>query len=63
MQLEEPVEIQCPFCGETFTSFADPSVPEQSYIEDCQVCCRPIEFNCRVDPESGEVYVSVERST
>ena len=60
--MEEPVNIQCPFCGETFVAFVDPSVPEQTYIEDCQVCCRPIEFSCRVDSEDGSVSVRVARS-
>ena len=26
------------------TVLLDPSVAEQEYIEDCQVCCNPIEF-------------------
>jgi hypothetical protein len=60
--MEEPVNIQCPFCGEVFTSFVDPSVPDQSYIEDCQVCCRPIEFYCRVNPRNGRISVRAERS-
>ena len=34
--------IYCPYCGEGLTVFADPSEVEQEYIEDCQVCCRPI---------------------
>lgn len=42
----EPVfyqQVQCPYCGETIELQADSSVGEQSYIEDCSVCCRPIE--------------------
>jgi len=34
--------IQCPYCGENIDILLDPSVPQQEYIEDCQVCCRPI---------------------
>lgn len=34
--------IYCPYCGEGLTVFADTSEVEQEYIEDCQVCCRPI---------------------
>lgn len=29
--------------------FIDVSVGDQEYIEDCQVCCRPIEFDVRVE--------------
>ena len=35
-------EIMCPYCGEFIEVFIDPSVSRQRYIEDCQVCCRPI---------------------
>jgi len=34
--------IGCPYCGENITIIVDESVPEQTYIEDCEVCCRPI---------------------
>lgn len=40
-QLSEQV-VGCPYCGEPITLLIDPSVPSQSYIEDCEVCCRPI---------------------
>ena len=36
----------------------DCSVSQQDYIEDCQVCCRPIDFNVTVDQE-GEPHVAV----
>ena len=41
-QLQE-TDIACPYCGETITILIDESVGAQQYIEDCQVCCRPIE--------------------
>ena len=37
-------EVTCPFCGESFSIVVDCSVDEQTYIEDCFVCCRPITF-------------------
>ncbi|MBI3544220.1 MAG: CPXCG motif-containing cysteine-rich protein [Deltaproteobacteria bacterium] len=46
-------EVQCPFCGEPFTIVVDTSVDDQSYVEDCYVCCRPINFH--VVCEDGEV--------
>lgn len=43
--------IGCPSCGETITILVDDSLPEQQYIEDCQVCCRPIVLTVTVDPD------------
>jgi len=40
--------IQCPYCGEGIGVLIDDSVSKQSYVEDCQVCCRPINFNVAV---------------
>ncbi len=39
-----PFDITCPYCWETINITVDGSVPEQQYIEDCQVCCNPIEL-------------------
>lgn len=36
------VSIQCPYCGEMIELAIDGSVEEQEYIEDCEVCCKPI---------------------
>lgn len=47
----EPRKIQCPYCGETIDILIDCSIQEQSYIEDCQVCCRPINFEVSIDYE------------
>jgi len=35
-------DISCPYCGESISILIDCSVEQQEYIEDCQVCCRPI---------------------
>ena len=34
----------CPYCWEKISMILDLSVEEQSYIEDCEVCCRPIQI-------------------
>lgn len=37
--------ITCPYCWESFSIFIEPSSEVgESYIEDCYVCCRPIEI-------------------
>jgi hypothetical protein len=41
--------VSCPYCGERLEVLIDPSVAHQNYIEDCQVCCRPIIFDVTVD--------------
>jgi hypothetical protein len=33
-------DVTCPHCWETITLTLDLSEPEQSYVEDCPVCCR-----------------------
>ena len=55
-----PMTITCPYCGEKIRIEIDRSVEQQSYIEDCQVCCRPIEFSVFVN-ESGNPKVQVSR--
>jgi hypothetical protein len=51
-------EVQCPYCGETIEILVDDSAGEQRYIEDCQVCCRPITIAVSVD-EDGALRVDV----
>jgi hypothetical protein len=46
-------EIECPHCGETFPLQIDTSQCDQSFIEDCTVCCRPIPLRIRSRP--GEI--------
>ena len=38
----EPVLIHCPYCGEAIEVLVEASGDGQRYVEDCQVCCRPI---------------------
>ena len=48
MNLLQENIISCPYCGEMITILVDGSVDEQKYIEDCQVCCRPIDIRVSV---------------
>ena len=41
----ETAGVECPYCGERFETTADTSGGDQDYIEDCPVCCRPIEVH------------------
>jgi len=49
--------ISCPYCGESISVLVDDSLPQQNYVEDCQVCCRPIMLDVAVDLD-GDVQVS-----
>ena len=53
--------IECPYCGERFESAIEPEDGNQDYIEDCPVCCRPIEFNVQCDSREGTASVTVRR--
>jgi hypothetical protein len=55
MDLLEARKIHCPYCNELIEVVIDCSVTdEQQYIEDCFVCCQPIDVSVSID-SSGEV--------
>ena len=58
MSLLEETAITCPYCGEPITILVDGSVEQQQYIEDCEVCCRPMEIHVTVSA-SGTCQVEV----
>lgn len=52
--LGEFVELQCPWCGEVYGTMVDLTDRSRIYIEDCQVCCAPIEVTLEVS-DAGEL--------
>jgi len=50
--------VDCPYCGESLEVLIDPADAGQQYIEDCQVCCKPINFLVTETIE-GELSVNV----
>jgi hypothetical protein len=56
----EFARVACPYCGEEFETTVDASAGLCSYVEDCQVCCQPIEMELRVD-ENGAFQELVVR--
>ncbi|NQY75262.1 MAG: CPXCG motif-containing cysteine-rich protein [Candidatus Margulisbacteria bacterium] len=50
-------DAHCPFCGETFEALIDTSIPNQSYIEDCEICCNPITFSITINV-AGDVSLT-----
>ncbi len=51
-ELLDERHFHCPACGAPVSVLLDLSVPEQTYVEDCEVCCRPLEISVRA--EAGE---------
>ncbi len=49
--------IRCPFCGEAVIVVVDTTPGSQAYVEDCQVCCQPM--NLVIEIDDGEI-VSVD---
>ncbi|GAB7531742.1 CPXCG motif-containing cysteine-rich protein [Pseudomonas sp. 3A(2025)] len=58
--MQELVDYECPYCGEPVETLLDLSGGDQQYIEDCQVCCRPIVFDLRTDGEEWTLDVRSE---
>ncbi len=57
----ETQAVNCPYCGETFDTNIDLSSGNQHYIEDCYVCCRPIQFSIDVDYEGELISIRASR--
>lgn len=36
--------FQCPYCWEQISMLLEESSEVQNYIEDCEVCCQPIQI-------------------
>lgn len=51
-------QIQCPYCWEQLDVIIENCGEDQQYVEDCQVCCRPINFHIIVN-EYQKVQVNV----
>jgi hypothetical protein len=51
--------VQCPYCWERFSLLVDASVDTQAYVEDCEICCRPIDFIVDID-EQDQVRVQAQ---
>ncbi|MEK9145243.1 MAG: CPXCG motif-containing cysteine-rich protein, partial [Elusimicrobiota bacterium] len=54
------VEVECPYCGESFDVRVLADEEGQSMVQNCQVCCKPVQLSVEVD--DGEVEVFASRS-
>ncbi|MDC9565524.1 MULTISPECIES: CPXCG motif-containing cysteine-rich protein [unclassified Pseudoalteromonas] len=55
--------IGCPYCGESIEVLLDAADTGEQYIEDCQVCCKPISFVVFEDEDELKVNVYSEDDT
>ena len=58
---EEFVAVLCPYCGERLESRVDLTSDEPAYVEDCEVCYRPIEFAIERDAGGALLALQVRR--
>jgi hypothetical protein len=60
MSLLETVPIVCPYCGQGVEIVVDCSIEIQEYVEDCHVCCKPINFKISVE-DDGELRIEARQ--
>ena len=60
MDLLQTHNLNGPYCGEGIQIVIDCSVSEQQYIEDCQVCCRPINISINIEGDEIQINASHE---
>jgi len=58
---DEFVAILCPWCGERSETHVDLTEGARTYIEDCQVCCRPMELSVEMADNGALRAVKVQR--
>jgi hypothetical protein len=58
-----PSLIYCPYCGESLEILIDDSAGNQEYIEDCQVCCSPIEISIQLDSAGQILNIQSKRDS
>ena len=49
--------LDCPYCGERISVVIDHSLGDQEYVEDCEVCCRPLVLDILIGPD-GDASVT-----
>ena len=60
-ELEQFVDVDCPYCAELLTVRVDLSAGAQTSIEDCQVCCQPISMSVFLTDEGKFKELAAER--
>lgn len=59
--MQNTADYICAYCGETNLTFVDLSAGmQQSYVEDCQVCCQPNVLYLQIDEETLDIEINSE---
>jgi len=56
---EVEIPFACPYCFAPISMLLDPSVAAQTYVEDCEVCCHPIEVTYTADGDAVTTFEAV----
>ena len=59
--MEKEHFFNCPYCWQTISMILDLSVEEQTYVEDCEVCCKPIEISYKIKDDTEINTFEAER--
>ena len=54
--------VDCPACWERHTVIIDITAQERTIIEDCHVCCNPMQLSFQIDAGNVPCNVVVERA-
>jgi len=57
----EIVVVTCPYCWEQYETQVDLTGGSSTYVEDCQVCCQPIEMSLAVSDSGALVALLPNR--
>jgi hypothetical protein len=49
---QEEYFFECPYCWQRISMLLDLSVSDQSFVEDCEVCCNPINVSYAVEDDA-----------
>lgn len=59
--MQDTTEYTCAYCGESNATFVDLSAGmQQSYVEDCQVCCQPNVLFLSIDEDTLDIEINSE---
>ena len=59
--MDDGADAPCPYCGQPLWIPVDPGGGRrQRFVTDCEICCRPIEVDARIDGAGG-IVVDVAR--
>jgi len=55
------IDLQCPYCAEPMLVRLDLSAGNQQYVEDCQVCCQPMQIRVNMQDDGLLESVTADR--